>query len=236
MSRSFTVSSEMGYNWDFSIVWRYRVELLAGMLSTAWLTIAAVVLGTLSALMLLLARKSPVRILNILSAAFTEVFRNLPVLVVMFWLFFCLPQLLGGPYFLVPFWVAVISLALNFSALLAEILRAGYDSIPPGQIDAARWLGLSRSQILKSIILPQAFWRSLPPALGQSVNTLKLSALASFISVPELFYRTSNIIQSTFRPLELYTALAILYFLLIYPLSLSVSRLERTLSGRFRHG
>lgn len=225
----------MDYSWDFSIVWRYRAELAQGMLSTAWLTAAAVALGTLAAIMLLLARKSQLRILSLLSATFTEVFRNLPVLVVMFWLFFCLPPLVGGSRFLVPFWVAVAALALNFSALLADILRAGYDSIPTGQIDSARWLGLSRGQILKSIILPQAFWRSLPPALGQSVNTLKLSALASFIAVPELFYRTSNLIQSTFRPLEFYTALALLYFLLIYPLSLAVSHLERTLSDRFRH-
>ena len=88
-------------------------------------------------------------------------FRDLPVLVVIFWLFFCLPILLGRSLLLAPFNVATVALGLNFSALMADILRAGYEAIPSGELEVARSFGFSRWRILRHIILPQAFWRSL---------------------------------------------------------------------------
>lgn len=131
--------------------------------------------------------------------------------------------------------MAVVGLGLNFAALMADILRSGYEAIPQGELEVARSFGFNRRQTLSHIILPQAFWRSLAPSLGQAVNTLKLSSLASFIAVPELFYKTSHLIQETFRPLEFYTILSGLYLALILPLSLVVQGVERKLNQRFRH-
>ena len=225
----------MDYNWDFSSVWRYRDVLFSGVLGTALLSAASVLLGTALAVVLLALRQSRFIPFSLSARAFIEIFRGLPVLVVMFWLFFCLPIFLGHSNFLSPFNVAVVGLGLNFSALMADILRAGFEAIPFGELEIARSFGFSRLRTFRHIILPQAFWRSLAPALGQAVNTLKLSSLASFIAVPELFYRTTHLIQDTFRPLEFYTVLALLYLALILPLSFCVQLLERSLSKRFLH-
>ena len=225
----------MQYHWDFSIVWRYRDVLASGLLGTALLTLLAVALGTLLAIGILALRQSRFGALSLTARCFVELFRDLPVLVVIFWLFFCLPILLGRSPLLSPFNVAIVALGLNFSALMADILRSGYEAIPSGELEVARSFGFSRWRILRHIILPQAFWRSLAPALGQAVNTLKLSSLASFISVPELFYKTSSLIQETFRPLEFYTVLALLYLVLILPLSMAVQLVERRLNQRFQY-
>ncbi len=225
----------MHYHWDFSTVWRYRDVLASGLLGTALLTLLAVLLGTILAVGILALRQSRFGALSLTARGFVEVFRDLPVLVVIFWLFFCLPILLGRSLLLAPFNVATVALGLNFSALMADILRAGYEAIPSGELEVARSFGFSRWRILRHIILPQAFWRSLAPALGQAVNTLKLTALASFISVPELFYKTSSLIEETFRPLEFYTVLALLYLALILPLSIVVQLVERRLNQRFQY-
>lgn len=225
----------MQYHWDFSTVWRYRDVLASGLLGTALLTVLAVAVGTILAVGLLALRQSRFKPVSLVARSFVEVFRDLPVLVVMFWLFYCLPILVGRSPLLAPFNVAVVALGLNFSALMADILRAGYEAIPSGELEVARSFSFSRWQTLRHIVLPQAFWRSLAPALGQAVNTLKLSSLASFISVPELFYKTSSLIQDTFRPLELYTVLALLYLAMILPLSLAVQWVERRLSQRFQY-
>ncbi len=225
----------MRYTWDFSIVWRYKAVLASGLLGTAFLTLCAIILGTFVAIAVFALRQSRFNILSFFAKCFVEVFRDLPVLVVMFWLFFCLPIFFSHSRLFSPFNVAVVGLGLNFSALMADILRAGYDAIPSGELEVAESFGFSKWQTLRYVILPQAFWRSIAPALGQAVNTLKLSSLASFIAVPELFYKTSTLIQDTFRPLEFYTALGLLYLLLILPLSLAVQVIERCLNQRFQH-
>ena len=225
----------MSYQWDFSWVLKSLDVLAAGLLVTLRLTIIAVIGGIVLGLIVALMRQAKSVLLSWTARMYIEIFRDLPVLVVLIWLFYCLPPLLGERLQLSPFWVAALGLGLNFSALQAEIFRAGYEAIPKGQIEAAVALNFKRYQILRYIVVPQALWRSLAPTLGQSINTLKLTALASFISVGELFYVTGRLIQDTFRPLEFYTTLAVLYLLLILPLSLSVGIVERRLAIRFVH-
>ncbi len=184
--------------------------------------------------MLLFARRSRLAPLRWLAMALIEIFRDLPVMVALIWMYYCLPILLGQNFRLSSFAVAVLGLAVNFGALQAEIFRAGLEAIPAGEIAAARGLNLRRQHILAYIVIPQTFWRSLAPTLGQIVNTIKLTALASFVVVPELYYATGRVIMETFRPLELYTAMAVLYLAIIIPLSLITQQLEQRLSGRFR--
>lgn len=201
---------------------------------TAQLTFWSVGFGTLTGVLLLFARRSKVAPLRWLAMALIEIFRDLPVIVALIWMYYCLPILLGDNFRLSSFAVAVLGLAVNFGALQAEIFRAGLEAIPAGEIAAARGLNLRRQHILAYIVIPQTFWRSLAPTLGQIVNTIKLTALASFVVVPELYYATGRVIMETFRPLELYTAMAVLYLVIIIPLSLVTQRMEQQLSGRFR--
>lgn len=225
----------MDYSWDFSVVWRNKEALLGGLWVTAQLTFWSVGFGTLAGVLLLFARRSQVAPLRWLAMALIEIFRDLPVIVALIWMYYCLPILLGDNFRLSSFAVAVLGLAVNFGALQAEIFRAGLEAIPAGEIAAARGLNLRRRHILAYIVIPQTFWRSLAPTLGQIVNTIKLTALASFVVVPELYYATGRVIVETFRPLELYTAMAVLYLAIIIPLSLATQRLEQQLSGRFRN-
>ena len=192
-----------------------------------------VLLGTGVAFVLTLLRLSRVWPVQWSARIYIELFRNLPVLVVLFWLFYCLPIFLGQGARLPAFWVAVVGLGLNFSAMQADIFRAGVEAIPAGELEVARSLRFSPWQIATAIILPQAFWRSLAPTLGQIVNTLKFSSLAAFITVPEVFYQTQLLINQTNRPLEFYTTLAVVYLILILPLSLVVQVIEKKLQVRY---
>lgn len=223
----------MSYEWDFSWIWRNGDVLLKGMGVTALLTIATVASGTVVAVALSFMRLSKILVVQWVARIYIELFRNLPVLVTLVWLYFCLPIFMGEGLRIPPFWVAVMGLALNYSAMQAEIYRAGVEAIPVGEIEVARAFRFKPWDIARTIILPQAFWRSLAPTLGQIVNTLKFSALASYITVAEAFYVTGQLIQETFRPLEFYTALAGMYLLLIMPLSIAMQLMEKKLQVRY---
>lgn len=223
----------MEYTWDFTTVWRNWEVLLQGISITIALSLASIAFGLLLSFPLTLIRKSKLKILAWFSRIIIEIFRDLPVLVVLVWLFYCLPIFLGDNLRLTPFTVAVIGLGLNFSALQAEIFRAGLEAIPPGQLEVARTLGFSRFHIVCYIVIPQVLWRTLAPTLGQAVNTLKLTSLASFIAVDDVFHATTFLIQETYRPLEFYTTLAVLYLLTIMPLSFLIQTFERYLEIRF---
>lgn len=223
----------MGYRWDFSSVWRSWPALLEGVGVTVALSVMSILLGLVLAGILTVLRKSHITPMVWLARGFIEIFRDLPVLVVLVWLFYCLPIFIGHGVSLGPFLVAIIGLGLNFATLQAEIFRSGVESIPEREIEVARTLGFTRYQIARFIIIPQALWRTLAPTLGQAVNTLKLSSLASFISVGDLFHTTTFLIQETYRPLEFYTVLALLYLAIITPLSITIQCLERRLELRF---
>jgi len=223
----------MGYIWDFSSVWHNFPALTNGLLVTLALSSLSLAFGIALSVPLAFLRRAKIKILSWAARAFIEIFRDLPVLVVLIWLFYCLPILMGDFVRISPFQVAVIGLGLNLAALQSEIFRSGVESIPPGEIEAAKTLGFNRIQIARYIILPQAFWRTLAPTLGQGVNTLKLTALASFISVDEVFHITTLQIQNTYRPLEFYTILAGLYLALIIPISSLTQFIEYRLERRF---
>jgi polar amino acid transport system permease protein len=156
---------------------------------------------------------------------YIDFFRTTPALVQLIWIFYAMPVLVGIS--LTPIWSGVLALSLNAGAFLAETFRSGLESISSGQRDAASVLGLSRRQTFVRIILPQAFRRVLPATANVFIGLIKDSSLLSVIAVPELTYQIQSQVQTTFRPLELYTVLAVTYFLLTYPLSLMSTWLER---------
>src|SRR5690349_16308125 len=146
--------------------------------------------------------------------------RAIPVLVVLVWTFFALP-IVGG-ITLPPFWAALLGLTLHLAAYAAEIVRAGVESVRPGQTRAALALGMSRAQILRRVVVPQATVRMLP-AFGSLLSiTIKDTAIASVIAVPELMRQSETVAGQSFQPIEVYTFALVVYFVLLFPVTRGV--------------
>jgi len=219
------------YDWSFSVVWDYRVVYIQGALITLQLSLLAVLFSLSLGLVVGIARQSPRRSLSFPAAWYVEIFRDTPLLIQIVWIFYCLPILMGVT--LSAFWASVVALSLHMSAYVAEIVRAGIASVDKGHIDAAKILGLNYFQIMRRIILPQALRRMLPPLVNNFADILKLSALASVIGVYELLHSVENVIMNNFRPLEMYSALAVVYFMLIFPVAFVARRAELYFAERF---
>ena len=146
--------------------------------------------------------------------------RAIPVLVVLVWTFFALPIVTGLT--MPPFFAALLGLTIHLAAYAAEIVRAGIESVRPGQTRAALALGMSRSQILLRTVLPQAIVRMLP-AFGSLLSiTIKDTAIASVIAVPELMRQSETVAGQSFQPIEVYTFAMLVYFVLLFPVTRGV--------------
>lgn len=221
----------MPYQWDFSIVWRNQDVFVNGALVTLQLTFFAITLGTLWGFLLGLSRLSKFKILRAFTSLYIEIFLALPVLVLLIWIYYSGP-LLFRFLNISNFWTAVLALALSLGAFVAEIVRSGIEAVPRGQVEAARGMGMTFLQATRKIVVPQAFRVMTPPLLGQYITCLKLSSLASVIAVYELLHSAQNLITYTYRPLEIYTAVALTYVVLIFPFSLLTRRLEASKKWR----
>jgi polar amino acid transport system permease protein len=222
----------MHYQWDFGLLWRYAPLFWRGVGVTLSYTFATIAIGLLIGLLVGLGRLSKSKLLNLPLIAFIEIFRCTPVLVQIVWFYYALPVLLGVQ---IP---AVIAGGLTLScytgAFYAEIFRGGIVSIEQGQWDAARALGLSPWNMMRHVILPQAVRRMIPPFVNQSITQLKNTSLVSTIAVPDLLYNGTLITADTYRPLEVYTVVAIIYFILLFPSTLLAQVYERRLTQRPR--
>ena len=220
----------MEYEWRFDILWQYRYVFLLGVGGTLSLTGLSMLFGLIFGIPLGIGRMSNSRIIKFLSGAFIEVFRDTPILVQLVWIFYCLPILTG--IMMSAFMSAILAMSLHATAYLAEVYRAGIASIDRGQIEAGRVVGMSSWQTMRRIILPQAIQRVIPPMMNVFADFMKASALCSVIGVWELFREASNVITTTYRPLEVYSAMAVIYFLIIYPVVWAAPRLEALLARR----
>jgi polar amino acid transport system permease protein len=222
----------MHYQWDFYFLWRYAPLFWSGVLVTLAYTAATITVGLVIGLLVGLGRLSKSRLLNIPLIAFIEVFRCTPVLVQIVWFYYALPVLLGIQ---IPAVVAgIMTLSCYTGAFYAEIFRGGIISIEQGQWDAARALGLCRWPMMRRVILPQAIRRMIPPFVNQSITQLKNTSLVSTIAVPDLLYNGTLITADTYRPLEVYTVVAVIYFVLLFPSTLLAQWYERRLAQQPR--
>lgn len=212
------------YTWQFGVVWSYKEIFIRGAVMTLYLTLLSMLLGLALGLIFGVGRNSKKRFIHLPSAMYIEAFRGTPLLVQLVWIYYALPVLIG--FNLTNFAAALVGLTLNNSSYLAEIFRGGIISIDKGQVEAARSLGMSHFQTLRRIVLPQAVRIMIPPIVNQFAAVLKLSSLASVIAVYELLHEGTNLITTTFRPLEVYTAVAVVYFILTYPMTVASRRLE----------
>ena len=129
-----------------------------------------------------------------------------------------------------PFWAALVALIAHISAYVAEIIRAGIESIRLGQIRAALALGMSRAQLTRKIVLPQALVRMMP-AFGSIISiTIKDTAIAVVIAVPELMKRAETLVGQTYRPIEIFTVVALIYFALLFPITRLIDRLYQRIA------
>jgi polar amino acid transport system permease protein len=218
----------MPYHWDFAFLLRYTPLFWRGILVTLAYTVGTIAIGLLVGLLVGLGRLSRSRVLNLPLIAYIEAFRCTPLLVQLVWFYYALPVLLGIQ---IPAVVAAtMTLSLYTGAFYAEIFRGGIISIEQGQWDAARALGLGRWALMRRVILPQAVRRMIPPFVNQSITQLKNTSLVSTIAVPDLLYNGTLVTADTYRPLEVYTVVALIYFALLFPSTLLAQAYERHLA------
>jgi polar amino acid transport system permease protein len=217
-----------GYAWDFSFLWAYRWLILTGLGVTIAYTVGTILLGLVIGLVTGLLRLSRNPMITAPLVAYVEIFRCTPLLVQIVWFYYALPVVLGID---IPAHVAaVLVLSLYTGAFYAEIIRGGVNSIERGQWDAARAIGMRRRQVMRHVILPQAVKRMIPPFMNQSIIQLKNTSLVSTIAVADLLYQGTIISAATYRPLEVYTMVAVIYFLVLFPLTLAAQQVERRLA------
>ena len=211
-------------NWG--AVWKYRHAFWQGWLLTVLLSVISLVLSTLIGLIAALARRSEILLVRYLSTAYIECVRGMPLLVLILVLFYVVANALGIHDRLL---VGVIVLSLFAGAYIAEIIRAGIQSVGASQLESARAIGLTGGQTYRYVIFPQALRQVLPPLAGQFASIIKDSSLLSIIGLAEFTYTAQQVNSATYSTLESYLPLAFGYLILTLPISLWTHGLARTL-------
>ena len=215
--------------WVFFLIGRYPNGPLGGLSLTLVLASAALVLALPLGLLLGIARVSPWRAVRWPVTALVFVVRGTPLLMVVFWAYFFLPSMTGVKTGQFP--TMLMALVLFDAAYLAEIVRSGIQSLPKGQTEAARAMGLSYLQTMRLVVLPQALRHMLPSLVNQFVSTIKETSLGYIIGLTEVSFIASQINTQVFTmPMQVYLILAGTYFILCFGLSRFAYRLERKLS------
>ena len=230
---SFTGAQSMGYNWQWYQIPKYIYsytedgfqfgELMLGLWKTITLSFTAFILAMLIGLLVALLRLSGLVIGTKVAICFLEFVRNVPLLVLVYLFYYVL-----GPVFKYDRYTAsILCLAVYHSALISEILRAGINAVAQGQWEAAKSIGMNKTQMYRYIILPQSIRFMLPPMTGEVVHMVKSSAIVSVIAVAELTTLGQNIISDTYMAFEIWFTIAIIYMIVILILSIGASRVEK---------
>jgi polar amino acid transport system permease protein len=218
------------YHWQFGKVLSYWPFLLRGLAVTIELSVILLVAAAVGGIIVGMARHSKNKIYNVPATLFIEIFRNTPVFVQIVWFFYAFPVLIGVQ--MQGFYAALLGIGLNMIAYSAEIFRAGIQSIERGQWEGAKAIGMRYPTIMRRIVLPQAIRRMIPAFANRMIELVKATSLASAIQVGELLHRGEELANTIYKPLEVYTVVAIIFFLLIYPLALLTYWLERKLGSK----
>ena len=203
--------------------------LLSGLYYTIALSVTAILISIVVGLVVALPGLSRRRYLRRLNRVYVELVRAVPILVLILWVYYGMPQLAGISIGV--FWAGVIALALSDSAFEAEIFRAGIQSVDKGQYEAAHSISLNYIDMMRFVILPQAIRRVLPALGNQLVYMLKMSSLVSVIGMQELTRKANELVVTEYRPLEVYTILVLEYLVLILIISQGVRWLERRMQA-----
>ncbi|MEM6467437.1 MAG: amino acid ABC transporter permease [Pseudomonadota bacterium] len=214
--------------------WTNIKFLISGMGSTILISVIAAAISIVLGLVVALPGQSSNRWWRLVNRVYVEFIRSIPLLPMLFWVFYGLPivfRSMGINIPIDPFWGAIITLAVSDSAFTAEIYRSGIQSIAKGQREAAQSIGLTYTQTMRYVILPQAVRRILPPLANQFIYIVKMSAFASVIGMQELTRRANELVVTEYRPLEIYTLLIFEYLILVLIISAGVRWLERKMGS-----
>lgn len=227
------------YTWGWHVISPFDARgqnnllfLTSGVWATVLISVVSIVIAVLIGVLVALAALSDRKILRGFNRIYVETFRSVPLLVLLLWVYYGLPVVAGIQFGV--FAAGVISLAISDSAFEAEIFRAGIQSVPKGQWEAGRSIGLTSWQVMRLIVLPQAIRRILPALGNQFVYVLKMSSLISVVGYQELTRRANELTLIEYRPLEIYTLLVLEYLALIAVVSWLVRRLERRMGASDR--
>lgn len=215
------------YKWDFSVVLQYWDLFVWGLWLTFAYTVGSIVIGVVIGIVICFGRLSRFRALSGLSRAYQEIFRCTPLLVQLMWFYYALPLLIGVT--IENYTAALLTLSLYAGSFYSEIFRGGILSIDKGQREAAAAIGMSPWQSMTRIVMPQAIKRMLPAFINQSVIQFKNTSLVSVISVADLAYMAAVVNGQTYRPLESYTVMALLYIAVLLPLTQVADWIEKRL-------
>jgi His/Glu/Gln/Arg/opine family amino acid ABC transporter permease subunit len=213
----------VAYDWDFSVVWPALPTLFSGLLTTIGLTVAVTLIAIPIGLVVALARLSRLRALRLIAYVYTELFRSTPLLILILWFYF-VPGL-AWQINVDAFAGAVAAFAVNNIAFTAEFFRACITSVDRGQREAALSTGMTESAVMRTVVLPQAVRRSIPLLASNWISLFKDTSLVAVIGLTDLMYNARALAVQTYRPLEILTVAAVMYFVLTYPQALLVDRL-----------
>lgn len=219
----------MGYEWNFASLTPYWGLIARGLGITVLFTITTVIAGLLVGLAAGIVRTNAPGWINVPVIAYIEAFRCTPLLVQLVWMYYALPVLAGVE--MTPVTACFLTLSLYAGSFYAEVFRGGIEAIDKGQWEAGKALGIRRSKIFRRIVLPQAIRVMIPSFINQTVMQLKNTSLVSTIAVGDLLYEGSVITAAIYRPLEVYTAVAVIYFAVLFPLTLVAQRVEKRMGA-----
>jgi polar amino acid transport system permease protein len=220
----------MKYDWNFNFLGGYSDLLVTGVLNTLLYTAISIVLACILGMVIAICRMSGSRLINYPIIAFIEVFRCTPFLVQLIWFYYAFPVLVGID--MPASAAAIIALTLYGGVFYAEVFRGGIGSIEYGQWDAGRGLGMTDGRIMRRIILPQATRRMIPSFVNQSIMQLKNTSLVSTLAIAEIVYQGGRIAADTYRPLEVYTVIAVIYFAMLFPMTMLAQYAESRLGKK----
>jgi len=215
----------MEHVWNFASVFTHWNVLAIGLRNTLLLFLVCSVLGLGGGLVMGMLRYSKRRMVSYPAMLYVEVFRNTPVLVQIIWFFFALPVLTGVQ--VSPIMAAVLGITLNTIAFSSEVFRGGIQSIEREQWEAGKAIGMTYAQTMRRVILPQAIKRMLPPLTSRAIEVFKMTTLASVVAYPETLQQAKLIASVEFNPIEAYTIVALMFFVVLLPLVQLTYVLER---------
>ena len=204
--------------------------LLSGLWMTLFISAVTLVLAMLGGLVIAMLDMSRWRVVRIVGITFGEIIRNTPILVQLLWVYYVLPIVFDIGIGSVS--ALIIGLSVYQSAFISEVYRSGIQAVPQGHREAAQVLGLTQLQTLRRIVLPQAIRMTLPPLASNFVQLIKFSSLGAVISVSEITRRGMELSSSAFRPLEIFTFIAFVYFMICWPLAMAIRFWERRVAAR----
>ena len=215
-------------NFDFTIIWNQLGYFVVGALYTISISILSMIIGILIGLVVCFGRMSKNVAVRLPVTGFLEVARGIPLLAFLIWFFYGLPMLLGVEFS--PLFAGVACISLKYSAYLGEVFRSGLQAIEKGQSEAAFAVGYSKLQNMRYVVIPQAVRIVIPPIGNLFIGMIQDSSMVMVVGIWELMRRGNSIANTSLKPLEVYTTIAVFYLII----TISVSRINRYLEGRLK--